>query len=76
METIPLDTLQRRSRMSQTPTARRLQLTDRDIKLFRLLTRYRYLRSTHLYVLLGAKSKGRFIERLGHLYRKRCYAAL
>jgi hypothetical protein len=67
------DALQRRSRMARTPTNKRIELSERDLEIFRLLSRYRYLRSTHLFVLAGGKSQKRFIERLGHLYHERGY---
>ena len=67
------DTLQRRSRMSRKSTGKGIELTGRDIEIFRLLTRYRYLRSTHLYALAGGKSQKRFIERLGDLYHEGGY---
>ncbi len=67
------DASQRRSRMSRKPTNRRIELTERDIEIFRLLNRYRYLRSTHLFSLAGGKSQKRFIERLGHLYHEGGY---
>src|SRR5580704_19370615 len=67
------DTLRRRSRMSRKPTGKGIELTERDIDIFRLLTRYRYLRSGHLHALAGGKSQKRFIERLGHLYHEGGY---
>src|SRR3546814_580868 len=48
---------------------KRIEITDRDIEIFRLLMRYRYLRSTYLYAFLGG-NRTRFIERLGHLYHE------
>ena len=39
-----------------------------DLNYLQLLYRYRYLRSTHMLPLLGLKSKGRSIDRLGTLY--------
>jgi hypothetical protein len=49
-------------------TGKRIELTDRDIELFKLLDRYRYLRSHFLFAFLGGNSETRFKERLGHLY--------
>jgi hypothetical protein len=57
----------------RTPTGKRLQLTQRDLEIFLLLTRYRFLRSTHLHALVGSKSRNRFIERLGDLYHEGGY---
>ena len=67
------DALQRRSRMSRKPTNKRIELNERDIEIFRLLQRYRYLRSSHLFALIGGRSQKRFIERLGHLYHEGGY---
>lgn len=52
---------------------KRIQLTERDIEILQLLSRYRYLRSTHLFALTGGKSQKRFVERLGHLYHEGGY---
>jgi hypothetical protein len=68
-----LDTLKRRPRMSRHATDKRIQLTDRDFEILRLLNRYRYLRSSHFHLLAGGKSKRRFVERLGHLYHEGGY---
>jgi hypothetical protein len=59
--------------MVRTPTGKRLHLTERDLEIFQLLTRYRFLRSTHLQALVGGKSSKRFIERLGDLYHEGGY---
>ena len=56
--------------MSRKRTGKRLQLTERDLEVLRLLHRYRFLRSTHLHALAGGKSRTRFIERLGDLYHE------
>lgn len=48
-------------------------LTPRDIDLLALLSRYRYLRSTHLHALMGGTAKKHFIERLGLLYHEGGY---
>ena len=63
-----MQTWQRRSRMRRISTGKRVELTDRDIEPFKLLGRYRYLRSHFLYAFLGGNSETRFKERLGHLY--------
>ncbi len=54
--------------MRRISTGKRVELTDRDIELFKLLNRYHYLRSNFLYAFLGGASETRFKERLGHLY--------
>ncbi len=51
-------------------TGKRIQLTERDLEIFRFLTRYRFLRSTVLFALVGGKSHKRFVERLGDLYHE------
>lgn len=56
--------------MARSKSGKRIELTDRDFAIFQLLCRYRYLRSTHLFALVGGKSQKRFIERLGHLYHE------
>lgn len=56
--------------MRRAPTGKRIELTARDIELFKLLYRYPYLRSTFLYAFLGGASETRFKERLGHLYHE------
>ena len=63
-----METTKRRSRMRRISTGKRVELTDRDIELFKLLNRYHYLRSNFLYAFLGGNSETRFKERLGHLY--------
>jgi hypothetical protein len=54
--------------MRRVSTGKRVELTERDIELFKLLDRYHYLRSNFLYAFLGGRSETRFRERLGHLY--------
>jgi len=54
--------------MRRVSVGKRIELTDRDIELFKLLNRYRYLHSNFLYAFLGGTSETRFKERLGHLY--------
>src|ERR1700688_2731179 len=63
-----METSKRRSRMRRVSAGKRIELTDRDIELFKLLNRYRYLRSNFLHTFLGGISETRFKERLGHLY--------
>lgn len=54
--------------MRRISSGKRIELTQRDIELFKLLNRYHYLRSNFLYVFLGGNSETRFKERLGDLY--------
>ncbi len=63
----------RRSRMHRTRTGKRIELTSRDIEIFKLLERYRYLRSTFIHAFVGGASETRFKERLGHLYHEDTY---
>src|ERR1700680_3834716 len=58
----------RRSGMRRINSGKRVELTERDIELFKLLDRYHYLRSTFLYAFLGGRSETRFKERLGYFY--------
>ena len=54
--------------MRRISSGKRIELTGRDIELFELLNRYRFLRSNFLCAFLGGDSATRFKERLGHLY--------
>jgi hypothetical protein len=63
-----METLKRRSRMRRISVGKRIELTERDVELFKLLDRYHYLRSNFLYAFLGGNSETRFKERLGDLY--------
>jgi hypothetical protein len=60
----------RRSRIQRTRTGRRLALSARDIEIFKLLSRYRYLRSTYIHAFVGGASETRFKERLGDLFHE------
>lgn len=60
----------RRSRTHRTKTGKRLALTDRDIAIFQMLRRYRFLRSTYLRTFAGGASEKRFVERLGDLFHE------
>jgi len=60
----------RRSRIHRTRTGKRIEITSRDIEIFRALARYRYLRSTYLYAFAGGASETRFKERLGDLFHE------
>ena len=61
---------QRRSRMSRTRTGKRVELTPRDLEIFKLLEQYRYLRSTFIHAFVGGASATRFKERLGDLFHE------
>lgn len=63
----------RRSRMKRKSTGKRLELTGRDLAIFELLERYRYLRSTYIHAFVGGISETRFKERLGDLYHEGGY---
>jgi hypothetical protein len=60
----------RRSRFQRTPTGKRLTLSARDLRLFRILASYRYLPATYLFPLAGGRSETRFKERLGDLFHE------
>jgi len=65
-----MDTPTRRSRMRRTRSGKRIELTDRDLEIFRWLARYRYLPSTYIHAFAGGASETRFKERLGDLYHE------
>jgi hypothetical protein len=56
--------------MRRTQTGKRIELTKRDIEIFKLLDRYLYLRSTFIHAFVGGASETRLKERLGHLYHE------
>src|SRR6185437_1858190 len=60
----------RRSRMRRESRGKRLVLTPRDLEIFRLLCRYRYLNSEYLHAFVGGQSEKRFKERLGDLFHE------
>jgi hypothetical protein len=65
-----MDTMvKRRSRLRRQSTGKRIALTPRDIEIFKLLRRYRYLRSTFVHAFVGG-DRTKLIERLGHLYHE------
>lgn len=61
--------VRRRSRTCRQSTGKRIALTSRDLEIFRLLGRYRYLRSTFIHAFVGG-DRTKLIERLGHLYHE------
>ena len=56
--------------MRRTQIGKRIELTARDIEIFKLLCQYRYLRSTYIHAFVGGKSVTRFKERLGDLFHE------
>ena len=52
------------------PRGKRLELSPRDIEIFRLLVRYRYLRSSYIHAFVGGASENRLKERLGDLFHE------
>ena len=56
--------------MRRTRVGKRIELSRRDFELFKLLIRYRYLRSTYLHAFVGGASDTRFKERLGDLFHE------
>lgn len=62
----------RRSRMRRTSTGRHLELQPRDFEIFRLLSRYRYLRSTQIHRFVGG-DRTKLLERLGDLFHEGGY---
>jgi len=67
---ISLDTADRprkRSRLRRKATGKPLALSPRDLEIFKLLNRYRYLRSTFIHALVGGY-KIAVIKRLGTLF--------
>jgi hypothetical protein len=65
-----MDTIDRRSRMRRTRTGKRIELTTRDLDIFRALARYRYLSSTYIHAFAGGASETRFKERVGDLFHE------
>jgi hypothetical protein len=66
---MPFDSLQRRLRFLRKRTGKTITLSERDIEIFRLLARYRYLRSNFIHAFVGGYEK-RLIERLGDLFHE------
>lgn len=65
-----METAPRRSRMRRERLGKRLELTQRDIAIFELLERYRYLPSSYIHAFVGGTSEKRFKERLGDLFHE------
>lgn len=58
--------------MRRISTGKRIELTPRDLEIFKLLARYRYLRSTYIHAFVGG-NRTKLIERLGNLYHEGGY---
>jgi len=56
--------------MRRTQTGKRLELSARDVEIFKLLQRYRYLHLTYIHAFVGGTSVKRFKERLGDLFHE------
>ena len=56
--------------MKRTRSGKRIELTERDLAIFRLLRQYRYLRSTYIHAFVGGASETRLKERLGDLFHE------
>ncbi len=56
--------------MRRTASGKRIELSTRDIEIFRLLGMYRYLPSTYIHAFVGGASETRFKERLGDLFHE------
>ena len=67
MTSLPSSASSRRSRLHRKATGKPLALTPRDLEIFKLLNRYRYLRSTFIHAFVGGY-KVALIKRLGILY--------
>ena len=60
----------RRSRMHRSRKRKRIELTPRDVEIFKRLQQFRYLRSNYLYAFVGGKDETRFKKRLGDLFHQ------
>ncbi len=56
--------------MRRASRGKRLELSPRDLEIFRLLSAYRYLPSTYIHAFVGGTSVTRFKERLGDLFHE------
>ena len=78
LRSMKLDALGRRHRKHRLADRPNPIVTERDLEVFRLLQRYRYLRTRQIWALLPEDCRGksykRFVERLGHLFNA-CYLA-
>ena len=60
----------RRPRTRRISRGKRLEITARDLEVFRRLGQYRYLRTPYLYAFAAGASETRFKERLGDLFHE------
>lgn len=65
-----MESVHRRSRMKRTRTGKRVEIGPRDIEIFTLLSRYKYLRSTTIHAFVGGASEARFKDRLTRLFHE------
>jgi len=65
-----METIRRRSRTHRSRRGKKLELSPRDLEIFRVLFRYRYLPSTSIHAFVGGASETRFKERLGDLFHE------
>lgn len=56
--------------MRRASSGRRIEITERDIEIFKLMQQYRYLRSTYIHAFVCGASETRFKERLGNLFHE------
>ena len=49
---------------------KRIEVTARDLEIFRLMARHRYVPSTYIYEFVGGASETRFKERLGNFFHE------
>jgi hypothetical protein len=61
------ETRRRRPRFQRADTPQAVQITGRDVEIIRQVARHRFLRSTHIFQLIGG-SPQKISERLGPLY--------
>jgi hypothetical protein len=56
--------------MHRVRKGKRIEISARDLEIFRRLRQYRYLSSTYIHAFVGGASDKRFKERLGHLFHE------
>jgi len=59
----------RRNRMRRTSAGKRIEISPRDLDIFALLTRYRFLRSTFIHAFVGG-DRTQLMKRLGTLFHE------
>lgn len=60
----------RRSRMRRARLGKRIEISPRDIAIFKLLSRYRFLNSNFIHAFVGGASETRFKERMTDLFHE------